>query len=126
MASVSTRASCRADYLPDLEARLDVYREFYGPQHFGLNPDFVCCRHTLEHIPNVHEFIQMVRAGIGQRHLTSVFFDLPDTLRILHEGAFWDLYYEHCSYFTLGSLARVSRVRDSRFKICGGSTAING
>jgi hypothetical protein len=38
-----------------------------------------------------------------------VFFEVPDTSRILVEGAFWDIYYEHCSYFTLGSLGRLFR-----------------
>jgi hypothetical protein len=28
---------------------------------------------------------------------------------VLREGAFWDVYYEHCSYFTPGSLARLFR-----------------
>jgi hypothetical protein len=40
---------------------------------------------------------------------------VPDTLRVLREGAFWDLYYEHCSYFTPGSLARLFRA--SRFDV---------
>ena len=38
-----------------------------------------------------------------------MFFELPDVERVLHECAFWDIYYEHCSYFTLGSLARLFR-----------------
>jgi hypothetical protein len=29
--------------------------------------------------------------------------------RVLREIAFWDIYYEHCSYFSLGSLARLFR-----------------
>src|SRR5439155_27046572 len=37
------------------------------------------------------------------------FFEVPDVTRVLKEGAFWDIYYEHCSYFTLGSLARLFR-----------------
>jgi len=93
----------------DMEARLEVFREFYSEEHFSLRPDFVCCRHTLEHIPNVREFIERIRAGIGDRVNTGVFFDLPDVMRVLKEGAFWDLYYEHCSYFSLGSLARLFR-----------------
>ena len=28
---------------------------------------------------------------------------------MLAEGAFWDIYYEHCTYFTAGSLARLFR-----------------
>jgi hypothetical protein len=38
-----------------------------------------------------------------------VLFELPDVVRILREAAFWDIYYEHCSYFSPGSLARVFR-----------------
>ncbi len=30
-------------------------------------------------------------------------------MRVLREGAFWDIYYEHCTYFTAGSLARLFR-----------------
>jgi hypothetical protein len=30
-------------------------------------------------------------------------------LRVLEEEAFWDIYYEHCSYFSIGSLARLFR-----------------
>jgi hypothetical protein len=35
---------------------------------------------------------------------------VPDVTRILREVAFWDIYYEHCSYFSLGSLARLFRL----------------
>jgi hypothetical protein len=38
-----------------------------------------------------------------------VFFQVPDVLRVLEEEAFWDVYYEHCSYFSIGSLARLFR-----------------
>jgi hypothetical protein len=38
-----------------------------------------------------------------------LFFELPDALRVLREAAFWDIYYEHCSYFTPGALARLFR-----------------
>ena len=32
---------------------------------------------------------------------------MPDVDRILKEGAFWDVYYEHCSYFSATSLKRL-------------------
>ena len=44
----------------------------------------------------------MVRRAIGDRLDTVVLFELPDVERVLREVAFWDVYYEHCSYFTLG------------------------
>jgi hypothetical protein len=49
------------------------------------------------------------RALRNQQQDTTVFFQVPDMLRILKETAFWDIYYEHCSYFSLGSLARLFR-----------------
>ena len=36
-----------------------------------------------------------------------VVFEVPDNARVMAEGAFWDIYYEHNSYFSPGSLTRV-------------------
>jgi hypothetical protein len=38
-----------------------------------------------------------------------VFFMIPEVTRILKLRAFWDIYYEHTSYWSPGSLARVFR-----------------
>lgn len=70
----------------------------------GRPMDFVCCRHTLEHVPDVGRFLGMVRDVIGPRAWVRAGFEVPDALRVLRDGAFWDLYYEHCSYFTAASL----------------------
>lgn len=65
--------------------------------------DLIVCRHTLEHIADVRAFVEMVaRWAAAQGSL--VMFEVPDTMRILEEAAFWDLYYEHCSYFTAETL----------------------
>jgi hypothetical protein len=39
----------------------------------------------------------------------TVLFQVPDVTRILQNCAFEDIYYEHCSYFSTGSLARLFR-----------------
>lgn len=65
--------------------------------------DLVVCRHTFEHIAPVAGFLASLRSCIGES-ATRLFFDVPDSGRILSEGAFWDVYYEHCSYFTASSL----------------------
>ncbi len=90
-------------------ARLEFIQDFYGPKFAHLKADFIACRHTLEHIPATREFVQLVRDTIGDRTDTVVFFEVPDIARVLEEQAFWDAYYEHCSYFSLGSLARLFR-----------------
>jgi SAM-dependent methyltransferase len=90
-------------------ADVTLIPEFYGPQHASLPADVIICRHTLEHISPVGDFMRNVRAVIGDRLDTVVLVELPDVLRVLQEVGFWDIYYEHCSYFSLGSLARLFR-----------------
>ncbi|MDL5502559.1 MAG: class I SAM-dependent methyltransferase, partial [Candidatus Methanoperedens sp.] len=71
--------------------------------------DFLCCRMTLEHIYETADFIRTVKQSIEDKPDSIVFFQVPDVRRILKDMAFWDIYYEHCSYFSPGSLARLFR-----------------
>jgi SAM-dependent methyltransferase len=87
--------------------RVSFIADLYRKQHADLPADFVICRHTLEHISDVAGFMELLRANLAGRESTTVFFELPDVLRVLREVAFWDIYYEHCSYFTVGSLVRL-------------------
>jgi len=89
--------------------RLTFIQDYYSERYANYHGDLVCCRHTLEHIHNTTGFVSSVRRAIGNRLNTIVFFEVPDVTRILRELAFWDIYYEHCSYFSPGSLARLFR-----------------
>jgi SAM-dependent methyltransferase len=89
--------------------RLTFIRDYYSERYANYHGDLICCRHTLEHIPNTAEFLSSVRRAIGNRLDTIVFFEVPDSTRILRELAFWDIYHEHCSYFSPGSIARLFR-----------------
>jgi SAM-dependent methyltransferase len=84
-------------------------REYFDPATIAQTPDFVVCRHTLEHIPEVGRLMKDITTVLRGRTDVGIFFETPDVRRVLEEGAFWDIYYEHCSYFTLGSHARLFR-----------------
>lgn len=90
-------------------ARIAVITDFFGPDT-GLTGDLVACRHTLEHVPNVGEFTGWLVDAASLTDGASVFIEVPDTGRILEEGAFWDVYYEHCGYFTATSLTNLAAV----------------
>jgi len=79
-------------------------RDFYDERYGYIDADFYCCKQTLEHIPDTKRFLTMLRDSIGDSPDVSVFFQVPNFQKILDEGAFWDVYYEHCSYFTRKSL----------------------
>jgi SAM-dependent methyltransferase len=96
---LQTSAMDRLEFIPEFYSRADRDRRF----------DLLCCRHTLEHLPAVRDFVTMVGEGMEASRDSVAFFEVPDVTRVLEDLAFWDLYYEHCSYFSPGSLARLFR-----------------
>ncbi len=61
----------------------------------------VILRHVLEHIEDPVAFLKKLR-DIFPR--SSFFIEVPDFNWTLRNGAFWDLTYEHCNYFTLSTM----------------------
>ncbi len=92
--------------------RVTLIPEYFTPEHCQSEPDFLCCKMTLEHITDTGDFISTVRDGLTVEKGTVVFFQVPEAHRILAECAFEDIYHEHCSYFTPYSLTRL-------FQSCG-------
>jgi SAM-dependent methyltransferase len=89
--------------------RVTFIKDFYSERYASYYGDMICCRMTLEHIISTANFVSIVRRSIGNRANTIVFFQVPDVTRILRDCSFEDIYYEHCSYFSPGSLARLFR-----------------
>jgi SAM-dependent methyltransferase len=104
--------------------QLQFIREFYSERSADLEADFVCCKMTLEHIHTPAELITALHKSLRDRLDTVVFFQVPDVTRVLSELAFWDVYYEHCSYFSAGSLAQLFRSRG--FEVTNVDTTYGG
>ncbi len=98
-------------YAVPTRVSVEFVNDFYSEKYAGSDADFMCCVMTLEHISAVSDFLRKVRLSIGHRH-TLVFFQVRDASRILKELAFWDIYYDRCSYFSAGSLGGL-------FRTCG-------
>ena len=89
--------------------RVTLIPEYYQEHHGEADADAIVCKMTLVHIPNAEEFLTTVRRSLDGRPNTLVFFQIPEAERILEQCAFEDIYYEHCAYFTPGSLGRLFR-----------------
>ncbi len=98
--------------LPLSQIKIKLVREDFTEKSASKIGDFYICRMKLPHVQQVKEYVRMVRKAIGDRPKVTVFFQMPEMFRLLRELAFWDIYYEHCSYFSAGSLGRL-------FRACG-------
>jgi len=89
--------------------RMKLINGKFSPDLADIGGDFIFCRHTLEHILPTGELLEQIHAYLGPESGVPVCFEVPDFDRVLDECAFWDIYYEHCSYFTAQSLERLFR-----------------
>ncbi len=88
-------------------AKMDIVQDFYSPRYTHYSADLLTCRHVLEHIQKPRDFVRNVRDAVGDRPQSVVFFEVPNVMYTLKDLGIWDLIYEHCSYFSRWSLARV-------------------
>src|SRR6185437_1156741 len=96
------------DRLSAEDGNIRVIREFFTGQTDAPPSDFICSKMTMEHVGETAAFARAIRR-IATRSGSVVFLQIPDVRRILDETAFWDIYYEHCSYFSPTSLEYVLR-----------------
>lgn len=90
-----------------LQGSVEMIVDFYSDRYAHLTADLVVCRHTLEHIADVSPFTRLLSASVAATPGAGLFVEIPDATRMLAEHAFYDIYHEHCSYYTVGSLARL-------------------
>lgn len=91
--------------LPDAR----VIPDFYSDKYSDVRADVVCCKMTLEHIPEAGAFARLACDAMRSDRDSLLYFLVPNGRRVIDECAFEDIYYEHCNYFTPGSLARLFR-----------------
>ena len=91
-------------YPSDFANQLTFITDYYSEKYADYTAEFICCKMTLEHISDTYNFVNVVRRSIGENN-SIVFFQIPNADYVLDDIAFWDVYYEHCSYFTKDSLA---------------------
>ncbi|MEM6674132.1 MAG: class I SAM-dependent methyltransferase [Planctomycetota bacterium] len=89
------------------DGRIEVTREYYGPDSTdGLPIDLVVCRQVLEHVDDPKSFLRAIRESLGERD-AGVVIEVPNALYTLDQVSLWDVIYEHYTYWSQGSLARL-------------------
>jgi SAM-dependent methyltransferase len=76
---------------------------FFGPES-TIDADVVICRHVIEHIPEPLALLKTIRQTLDASGDATVYFETPCVSWIFQHQAFWDFFYEHCSYFSAPAL----------------------
>ncbi|UCG51277.1 MAG: methyltransferase domain-containing protein [Candidatus Latescibacterota bacterium] len=87
--------------------RIEFVRDLYSDRYADYEADFICSRHTLEHVPRPGDLLRAVRSSIGDRIDVGVFMEVPNARYTLENRFVWDVIYEHTSYFTELSLRNI-------------------
>jgi SAM-dependent methyltransferase len=85
-------------------AGLRLVADSFDERWLDQSADALVCRHTLEHIQSTSSFLRLLRNWAARDRRRVLLFELPAAERVFAERAFWDVYYEHCNYFTSDTL----------------------
>jgi SAM-dependent methyltransferase len=110
---------------PDVDGPVTVRRELYSEATVaGADPDFVCCRHVLEHVEQPLDFVRSLRRTLDAGRGTPVYFEVPNGEHQLANGVVWDMIYAHYSIFTAPSLRALFEL--GGFEVADTGTAFGG
>nr|BFE56507.1 hypothetical protein GCM10020063_010330 [Dactylosporangium thailandense] len=77
----------------------------FTPSPIGGDAGLVVIRSVLELVPDPVGFLRDARAVLRPGGLC--YLEVPNVEWVLRDGMAWNIHYEHCSYFTAGTLGTV-------------------
>jgi SAM-dependent methyltransferase len=85
------------------DSQVHFSSDFFNRSCAAYQPDFILCRHVLEHLERPQSLIDDAHF-ILNRTCGRLYFEVPNANYTLQDLGIWDLIYEHFSYFTPHSL----------------------
>jgi len=106
-----------AGYDPAYEGDDPNIHKQYFSKTVNINPaDLIILRHTLEHISNPLDFLRNIKEANSNQG--KILIEVPRLEWIAQKKAFWDIFHEHCNYFSENSLSLL--FTESTIKPCFG------
>lgn len=76
-----------------------IHKEYFSSSSLQkVQADAIIMRHTLEHIEKPLAFLQGLSGFLAPE--TRIYIEVPRFEWIVEHNAFWDIFHEHCNYFT--------------------------
>ena len=80
-------------------------RQYVTARDIAARFDLVICRHVVEHVPHIGDFLQNLRSVAQACGNPVTFIETPAFEWIAEHHCFFDIFFEHCNYFTRPGLA---------------------
>jgi SAM-dependent methyltransferase len=91
------------------DANVRFVRRYVTPEDVDFAASAVVCRHVIEHVPQVGEFLKQLHGIMVAGGARVAYIETPAWEWIVDQNAFWDVFYEHCNYFSMPTLAHLAR-----------------
>lgn len=82
-----------------------IQKSYYPPEGNYSHADLFIMRHVLEHVPEPLNFLKKINRT--NKNKSKIYIEVPAFEWIVRKGAFWDISYEHCNYFTRSLLGSI-------------------
>ena len=79
-----------------------IIKDYFNDSYKTIKADTIILRHTLEHVQEPLKFLHAIGKANGYRG--RIYIEVPCFDWIKRKNAFWDIYHEHCNYFTIETL----------------------
>lgn len=85
--------------------------ESFGKKYYNIKTEIIILRHTLEHIEKPNNFLSAIINNINSKKELMIIIEVPNFDWILKQRTYWDITYEHCNYFTKGSIKNLFKLK---------------
>ncbi|HAN79147.1 MAG TPA: hypothetical protein DCQ31_15965 [Bacteroidales bacterium] len=79
-----------------------IIKDYFSEKYSNIDAELIILRHTLEHIEFPLQFLQNIAKANNFKG--KIYIEVPAFEWIANNRAVWDLFYEHCNYFTKNTL----------------------
>lgn len=109
---------------PPQTGNVTFHKSYLTPEASLGHFDAIVCRHVIEHVAEIGNFLKNLAAISSTANCPYIFLETPRLEWILEHKSAWDIFYEHCNYFSEASLAYLCRT--SGFKVLGQYPVFDG
>ena len=85
------------------------YQRYLLPGEIKNPAGLIICRHVVEHVAEIGDFLGLLFEISVDAGNAPVYIETPDWDWTVAHDAHWDIFYEHCNYFSMPALANLAR-----------------